>query len=33
MQQPGYSEEMVYGPIKEFNAAGERMYLEINSGN
>jgi hypothetical protein len=33
MQQPAYREEMVYGPIKEFNAAGERMYSEINSGD
>jgi hypothetical protein len=33
MKQPGYKEDITYAPSREYNAAGERMYSEINSGD
>jgi hypothetical protein len=33
IQQPAYKEDIDYAPSKEYNAAGERMYSEINRGD
>jgi hypothetical protein len=31
LSQTAYSDQMVFAPVKEFNAAGERMYSELHT--